>query len=505
LPLTDGAIGPDGALYFLTGGRRLESDLYRVYYAGTESLADSKPTQITPENQLRRQIEGFHSNSNKENLKTIWTNLNHPDRHIRYASRVALEHLSLNDWKETAFQEKNPTTLTQAMIAMARNAESAEKSNMLKSLLSIDFDKQNESQQMDILRAYELVFSRMGNPEMAQNKQISNFLNSKYPSKSLELDRQFCKLLVFLNSPEVIDKTLNLIDKSTDTKPFEEIATNSEELILRNPAYGLDIAKMLAQTPPPQQIYLAMMLAKATTGWNEINRQKYFGWYKKAFSYKGGNSYVGFIDRARKMALANVPKEKKEFYDKLSGGESLSQSGNDIVLEDMPKGPGKNYKLVEMNHLFDVELTSRNFKKGKAYFTATTCSRCHAVRGEGSNIGPDLTQIGTRFSTKDMLEAILEPSKSISDQYASTEFQMKNGQSFVGKIMNQDVNFYYINQNPYDPDNITKIAKKNVISKQYSAVSSMLGGLINSLSEEELKDLLAYLKSGGDENSKYFK
>ena len=32
LPLTDGGIGPDGALYFLTGGRRIESDLYRVYY-----------------------------------------------------------------------------------------------------------------------------------------------------------------------------------------------------------------------------------------------------------------------------------------------------------------------------------------------------------------------------------------------------------------------------------------------------------------------------------------
>jgi hypothetical protein len=32
LPLTDGAIGPDGAMYFLTGGRRIESDLYRVYY-----------------------------------------------------------------------------------------------------------------------------------------------------------------------------------------------------------------------------------------------------------------------------------------------------------------------------------------------------------------------------------------------------------------------------------------------------------------------------------------
>ena len=41
LPLTDGVIGPDGALYFLTGGRRLESDLYRVYYedAGKEDVA----------------------------------------------------------------------------------------------------------------------------------------------------------------------------------------------------------------------------------------------------------------------------------------------------------------------------------------------------------------------------------------------------------------------------------------------------------------------------------
>src|SRR6188474_3162560 len=37
LPLTDGMIGPDGALYFLTGGRKLESDLYRVYYGKNDS------------------------------------------------------------------------------------------------------------------------------------------------------------------------------------------------------------------------------------------------------------------------------------------------------------------------------------------------------------------------------------------------------------------------------------------------------------------------------------
>ena len=52
LPLTDGAIGPDGSLYFLTGGRRLDSSLYRVYYKGNESTADGEMTQITEENKL---------------------------------------------------------------------------------------------------------------------------------------------------------------------------------------------------------------------------------------------------------------------------------------------------------------------------------------------------------------------------------------------------------------------------------------------------------------------
>jgi hypothetical protein len=55
LPLTDGVIGPDGALYFLTGGRRLESDMYRVYYTGNDALLSSTPVPpVSKENMLRR-------------------------------------------------------------------------------------------------------------------------------------------------------------------------------------------------------------------------------------------------------------------------------------------------------------------------------------------------------------------------------------------------------------------------------------------------------------------
>lgn len=505
LPLTDGAIGPDGALYFLTGGRRLESDLYRVYYNGTEATASAETTPLTEENKLRRKLEAFHVPGNTEAISAAWPYLGHPDRAVRYAARIALEHQAVDEWKAKALAESNPVALTNALIGLIRSGTATDKTAILNALSGINYLKLSPTQQLDVLRAYELVFARFGMPESAQKAKITALLNAQYPSSSREHNKAYCKLLVFLEAPSVLPKTLALMAKKEQYDPNEGLATSSEDLILRNPQYGLDIAKMLEKMPVPQQTYLAMMLAKAKVGWTPELREQYFAWYKQAFALKGGNSYVGFIDKARKMALENVPANKKEYYDQLSGAELLTKSGNDIAQEDYPKGPGKNYKVKDMDTIFTAELSGRDFKRGKAMYVATTCSRCHAMKGEGGNIGPDLTQIGTRFSTKDILEAILDPSKTISDQYAATQFQLKNGKSLVGKIANQDSEYYYISQNPYAPDFLAKVKKKDVLTKNYSTISSMLPGLVNPLNVEELKDLVAYLKAGGDEEHAVFK
>jgi putative heme-binding domain-containing protein len=505
LPLTDGAIGPDGSLYFLTGGRRLESSLYRVYYKGNESTADGEMTQITEENKLRRQLEGFHGTPNAAAVATVWPHLDHADRHIRYAARMALEHQPLSSWKDKALSEKNAVTLINALIGLIRTSSSEDKSLIIDALYNVKYAALNASQQLDVLRAYELIFARFGMPEAAQKKKLIALFDAQYPANTNDFNKALSKLLVFLEAPSVLPKTLVLMDKKEEKNPNEDLAMSSEDLILRNPQYGLDIAKMLEKMPEPQQTYLAIMLSKAEKGWNPEMREKYFAWYRKAFSYRGGNSYIGFIDKARNFALNNVSKGKRKYYDELSGGDLLTDSGNDLERSDYPKGPGKNYQIKDMDTLFAAELKNRNFKTGKSMYIATTCIRCHAIKGEGGNVGPDLTQIGTRFSTKDIMEAILLPSKTISDQYATTEFQLKNGKSMVGKITNQDEENYYIAQNPYVADILVKVPKKNVLSKNYSTVSSMLPGMVNSLNAEELRDLVAYLKSGGDEKNPMFK
>ncbi|RYF89357.1 MAG: hypothetical protein EOO00_10070, partial [Chitinophagaceae bacterium] len=68
----------------------------------------------------------------------------------------------------------------------------------------------------------------------------------------------------------------------------------------------------------------------------------------------------------------------------------------------------------------------------------------------------------------------------------------------------QDNTKYIISQNPFDPSATRVIAKEEVARTRVSEVSPMLPGMINRLNAEELKDLLAFLKSGGNATDTIF-
>lgn len=509
LPLTDGVIGPDGALYFLTGGRELESDLYRVYHENRENVAITSSGEMSglPEaNTLRRQLEQYHGKPQADAVEAAWSYLNHPDRFVRYAARIAVEHQPVSQWQQKALDENNPQALTQAMVALARHGKEELKNQMLNELVRIDYQKLSEDQKIDLLRAFELIFFRMGAPDPATKALVVGYLNPQYPGASDILNRELSKILVYLDAPQVVEKTLALIEKAKDKETKEETATAGSDLILRNPQYGLDIAGMLKNVPPLQQTYLATVLSQARSGWTPELYENYFKWYFRAFGFKGGNSYVGFIDKARQQALANVPKAKFEHYNLISGDALLSSSGKDLASNvQQPEGPGRQWTMEMAQPVLARKLENRNFERGKHMYAATACISCHSMAGEGGNIGPDLTRLGTRFSPKDMLEAIIHPNAVISDQYASTIFDMKDGSSVVGRITNEDENTYYISQNPFAPEVIREVPKKEVFKTKTSSVSVMMPGLINRLNEEELKDLLAFLASGGDKDHEVFK
>ena len=230
-----------------------------------------------------------------------------------------------------------------------------------------------------------------------------------------------------------------------------------------------------------------------------------FKYFYEFFQRKGGNSYTGYIDGARKMALKNVPPKEFAHYNTLSGDSLLNEKGRLLASSERAKGPGRAWKVEEALQVVQNDSAARDFSNGRSLFAITLCKSCHSLGGEGGSIGPDLSQLGTRFSDKDILESIIDPNKEISDQYAATNFYLKDGTTVIGRLIRQDNEKFYVSQNPFAPLQLREVLKTAVSSSKISDQSIMLPGMINGLNPKELQDLLAYLKSGGDEKSEVYK
>src|SRR6185503_17591976 len=73
-----------------------------------------------------------------------------------------------------------------------------------------------------------------------------------------------------------------------------------------------------------------------------------------------------------------------------------------------------------------------------------SCVRCHKINGQGGEVGPNLTGIGSKRDREYILESILYPNKQIAPGFESVLVQMNNGQSYAGVVKGQDADFLNI-------------------------------------------------------------
>ncbi len=131
-----------------------------------------------------------------------------------------------------------------------------------------------------------------------------------------------------------------------------------------------------------------------------------------------------------------------------------------------------------------------NREKGKEVF-ANTCSNCHQIDNEGTNFGPNLSEIGSKLSKEALYTSILFPDQGISFGYEGYTFKMKDGSEAFGMIVSETedkVDIRYMNaQQTLDP--------KNILSRAQLSASLMSANLQSLMSEEELVDLVEYLSA----------
>ena len=498
-PVSDLVFHSDGAMYFTIGGRRTQSALYRVTWAGS-NIAEKPATQSERDaaklRALRKRLEAFHGRQDSKAAAAAFKHLGHEDRFIRYAARIAIENQPVHQWEKRVLNAKDVDTVITGAIALARS-NSAGLNDMLKKLLSLNLAKLSERQKLDLTRAYALAFIRMGEPaDKNLAKRLVASLDSLYPAKGADLNRELSQLLVFLKAPSVIGKTLAMMDTKVESKMVVD-----KKALDRNDGYGGTIKKVLANTPEIQNLHYAMTLRNLRYGWRENQRKKYFDWYKDAATKSGGVSYGGFLKNFQKDALANAPAKERAALEKLVGDASLAYKP---AKPPTPKGPGQLWKLGETAELIDANMKRRNFENGKRSFAAALCASCHRFDGQGGATGPDLTSVASRFGTRDLLDSIINPNKVVSDQYESSLVSMSNGDVVNGRVLFEENGELHISVNPLDPDQVTIVKHSNVKSLVPSLISPMPPALINILNKDELLDLFAYIKSGGNRAAAVF-
>ena len=124
-------------------------------------------------------------------------------------------------------------------------------------------------------------------------------------------------------------------------------------------------------------------------------------------------------------------------------------------------------------------------------FYEKACAQCHRFGSIGTDFGPDLTTLASRFKKRDVVEAILWPSRAVSDQYQSVEVATTDRQTLFGLVAREDGEKIALQMTPTERP--IEIAKAKVASRKPSAVSLMPEGLVDDLSQTQLADLLAFL------------
>jgi putative heme-binding domain-containing protein len=145
------------------------------------------------------------------------------------------------------------------------------------------------------------------------------------------------------------------------------------------------------------------------------------------------------------------------------------------------------------------KMEGRSFNHGKQTFTVANCVACHKMNGVGTEVGPDLTKIEAKFATpRELLKKVLEPSHRINEKYQSWVIETQAGKVITGMIVEEKDGKIKVLEDPLAKKAPLVLKEGDIAAKKKSPTSIMPKGLLDTLTREEVLDLMAYLVSRGD-------
>ncbi len=134
-------------------------------------------------------------------------------------------------------------------------------------------------------------------------------------------------------------------------------------------------------------------------------------------------------------------------------------------------------------------LAAADLPHGRALYTRT-CGACHQLFGQGYAFGPDLTG-SNRRDLDYLLGNILDPGREVARDYMMAQVKLKSGGVVMGMLTDETDTAVTVKSQAY----AQVVAKADIDSKQLLEVSLMPPGQLDGMSADDVRDLIAYLRS----------
>ncbi len=151
-------------------------------------------------------------------------------------------------------------------------------------------------------------------------------------------------------------------------------------------------------------------------------------------------------------------------------------------------GPGKAKRIAEVRGILP-EGDKGDASRGREVFLKT-CSACHRLFGEGERIGPELTG-AERGNLDFLLNSLVDPSSEIRKEYQGQTLALKDGRVLSGLVIEESGGAVVLFDSQKQK---TTIARSEIEATKPSDVSVMPEGLLDALTETQIRDLFRYLQ-----------
>lgn len=261
----------------------------------------------------------------------------------------------------------------------------------------------------------------------------------------------------------------------------------------------LEAARALSEHPSPRRVQMLLDAARNPRLGDGVQAQAILGLTDRSeelledlLRFAASDNATLRAEALRALIGTDLATGQREQLEQLAEHESetaplVARTLRKPFVKDRPSAGDLNAWLQRLDGTADAAAGRRIFFHPKL----AGCFRCHRVEGRGHDVGPDLSTIG-RTERRHILETILQPSNLIAPHYQNWHIETADGKVYTGMLVRTVLDEYtYLDTK----GELFKLNTGDVIESRPLAASIMPNGLADLLTDQELRDLLAYLCS----------